>query len=62
LLVDPLADVGVEAAEVGLVGAHERQELGDDVAAGAAGAGEDADECLVLDGQLGVLNVRKKNN
>jgi len=49
LLVDPLADVGVEAAEVGLVGAHERQELGDHVA-----AGKDANERLVLDSQLGV--------
>lgn len=44
-----------EAAEVGRVAAHERQKLGDHVAAGvsAAEGGEDTDECLVLDGLLG---------
>ncbi|PVH37122.1 hypothetical protein PAHAL_6G251200 [Panicum hallii] len=52
-LVDPLAGVGVVAAELGVVAADDGQELGDHVAAAAAGAGEDAEEPLVLDGLLG---------
>ncbi|RCV31688.1 hypothetical protein SETIT_6G198200v2 [Setaria italica] len=51
-LVDPLAGVGVVATEVGVVAADDGQELRDDVAAAAAGAGEDADDRLVLDGLL----------
>nr|TKW11004.1 hypothetical protein SEVIR_6G205600v2 [Setaria viridis] len=51
-LVDPLAGVGVVATEVGVVAADDGQELRDDVAATAAGAGEDADDRLVLDGLL----------
>ncbi|CAO2202383.1 unnamed protein product [Urochloa humidicola] len=52
-LVDPLAGVGVVAAEVGVVAADDGEELGYDVAAAAAGAGEEADERLVLDGRVG---------
>jgi hypothetical protein len=48
-LVDPLADVGGVAAEVGRVAADEGQEHGNHI---AAAVGEDPDERLVLDGLL----------
>jgi hypothetical protein len=49
-LVDPRAGLGVVAAEVGVVAADDGKEFGDDEAAATAGAGEDAEERLVLDG------------
>lgn len=55
-LVDPLADVGGEADEGGVVVAEEGLELGDDVAgagAGAGGGGEDAEVARVHD-ELGL--------
>uniref|UniRef100_A0A0Q3V454 Uncharacterized protein n=1 Tax=Setaria italica TaxID=4555 RepID=A0A0Q3V454_SETIT len=51
-LDDPLAEVGEVAAEAGLVAAEHGHELSNHVAAAAAGAGDEADERLVLDGLL----------
>jgi hypothetical protein len=42
-LVDPLADVGGEAEEGGVVVADEGLELGDHVGAGGGGGGDDAE-------------------